>query len=496
MGVVPDETTLSRHDGTSSWGTITTVAESPITADVLYVGTDDGNVQVSRDGGQTWTNLAGKFPDFEDERATVSRVVASNGAPGRAYASFDRHQLGDFSPHIFITDDYGETWRAIDSDLPQVGWVNVIVEHPRNPDLLFAGTETGLFVTLDSGEGWRRLTGNFPTVPVDDLVIHPRDNDLVVGTHGRGIYILDDLTPLEQLTSAVRESKVHLFDVRAATEFLPWKHESYGAQREFVGDNPPYGAILSYYLGSEPEETVSLNILDGDGSILRKLEGGRESGVHRAQWDLRIGLPEGLASGRGPLVPPGRYTVQLLSGGQSLETTVEVKLDPRIEIPAGELQARYDFLVASNRLRATIQDAVTSIAVIETQIANLLQEREGESPGPWQSAARELSAEAERIRERLSGPSGGSSFRNPSPERVAGQLFRELDGDQVRQGTLHGPTATERQRLTSITRTVEEQTALLNRLIEFSIPDLNRQIGEANLPWIRAGDPVERSRRD
>ena len=240
MGQVPDETTLSRHDGTSSWGTITTLAESPIAAGVLWVGTDDGLVQVSRDEGQTWASQAGRFPGLDDSRALVSRVVASRANPGRAYAAFDRHRLDDVIPYIYTTDDYGGSWRSIGDGLPDdAGWVNVVAEHPQNHDLLFAGTETGLFTSIDRGVTWHRLRGNFPTVPVDDLVVHPRDHDLVVGTHGRSIYILDDLAPLAELSAEVLQSSAHLFSVRAATEFHRWKHESYGAQRQFIGGEPP-----------------------------------------------------------------------------------------------------------------------------------------------------------------------------------------------------------------------------------------------------------------
>ena len=203
MDEVPDEETLSRHDGVSEWGTITTIAESPVAPGLMYVGTDDGLVQISRDEGQTWTSQAGRFPGLDEERTLVSRVAASRADAGRAYVSFDRHQLDDLSPYVFTTDDYGGSWRSIASDLPEAGWINVVAEHPDNPNLLFVGTETGVFVSFDRGGAWTGLRGNFPTVPVDDLVIHPRDYDLVVGTHGRGIYILDDITPLAQLSSDV-----------------------------------------------------------------------------------------------------------------------------------------------------------------------------------------------------------------------------------------------------------------------------------------------------
>ncbi len=485
MGIVPDEKTLSRHDGTSSWGTITTVAESPVSPGLIWVGTDDGVVQVSRDGGQSWTNLAGKLMGREEDRATVSRVVASHADAGRAYVSFDRHRLDDFAPYVFTTDDFGDSWRAIHTNLPQVGWVNVVVEHPRNTDLLFAGTETGLFVSFDRGEGWERLTGNFPTVPVDDLVIHPRDYDLVVGTHGRSIYILDDLTPFEQYTKDVRGSEAHLFDVRVSYQSLPWKHESYGAQRQFVGENPPRGALITYYLGSELDEGVTLSILDENGNVLRELEGAGRSGFNRIVWDLRIAPSEGVPLSRGPFVVPGRYRVRLSAGEKALEKSVEVELAPGLVVPREELQARFDFLADLNRLRAGVQQTIDKSREIEDEIGDFLKRAGSEAPEELSSTAGEVQNEAKEIREQLTGVEGESSFSNPSLQTRVNRLFRELDGDLVQQGTLSGPTPTQRPRLGSLEQKGDEQKGLLNQLVETKVPDLNRRIEEAKLPWIR-----------
>jgi hypothetical protein len=483
MGVVPDEKTLSRHDGVAFWGTITAVAESPLSAGLLWVGADDGSVQVSRDSGQTWNNLAGRFPGFDENRAKVSRVVASRAAPGRAYVSFDRHQLDDLAPFIFTTDDFGENWRAISSGLPKVGWVNVVAEHPRNHDLLFAGTETGLFVSTDRGKRWTRLVGSFPTVPVDDLVIHPRENDLVVGTHGRAIYILDDLTPLEQLTEEVLKSPAHLFDVRTAYMYVPWKHESYGAQRQFIGKNPPQGAIISYYLRLDTEEKVSLSIIDSNGSSLRELKGTSKRGLNRLVWDLRTASFEGAPHRRGQLVTPGIYTVRLMVGEQPLEKSVEVKVDPRANVTREELQERFEFLSETGRLLVESHEASNKTNRIQEQITRLL---ENGVPDKLGTSANEVLAAAKQIRAQLVGPNGGrASGGNPSLQRQLGRLFGELDGDEVRQGTLHGPTEAQRQRLASARREVDEQIGRLNELLETSIPDLNRQIGEAKLPWIR-----------
>ena len=518
MGVVPDETTLSRHDGVAAWGTITTVAESPLTPGLLYVGTDDGIVHVSRDGGRTWTSLQDRFAGVNEERATVSRVVASHAEPGRGYVTFDRHQLDDFSPYVFTTDDYGNTWKSIAGNLPQVGWVNVLAEHPRNPNLLFVGTETGLFVSLDRGNRWIRLTGNFPTVPVDDLVIHPRDNDLVVGTHGRSIYILDDLAPLEQLSEEVLASEVHLFDIRPAMEFVLVKHESYGAQRQFIGANPPFGAVISYYLKSEPAGDVELSIVDRSGKALREISGTKHPGVNRVSWDLRLAgperafwltspAPEGVEQAGGPLVPPGRYTVRLKLGEKELAKPLEVEADPLFPVPEEEQVARYEFLVTVNGLRQTIQEAIDSTEAISEQVKSLLEGTEGdpEAPEAVISAARTIAEESEKIRRALAGPrrdGTGPFFDRQSLRSRASRLFTNLDGrvftpfgrNAVRQGTLSGPTLVQRERLASLTRQLDEQLESLNRLSQTAVSDLDRQMNEANLPHIKVGAPVRRPR--
>lgn len=485
MGVVPDEKTLSRHDGVSSWGTLTSVAESPLVPGILWVGADDGTVQVSRDGGETWTYLSERFGGFDCHRATVTRVVASHARTERAYVSFDRHQLDDFAPYLFTTDDFGESWRSISSGLPPVGWVNVIVEHSRNHDLLFVGTETGLFVSLDRGEQWIRMTGNFPTVPVDDLVIHPRDNDLVVGTHGRAIYVLDDVTPLEQLTLAVLDSDVHLFDVRSALEYLPWKKESYSAQRQFVGENPPFGALITYYLGSEPEGDVSLFIMDGAGKTLRELEGTRQKGMNRVVWDMRPAPPEGVSQGRAPLVPPGVYTTRLIVGDNLIEKPVEIQVDPRVEIATAELQERYDFLMDVRAKLVEIRKASDDAGKIVEQIEKLLEGMGEETPQALRTAASEVLERAEQIRKELVGSGGRASFRNSSLQRRLSGLFSDLDGEGVRQGTFHGPTTQQKELFSGYAGQADVQLTRWRELIDTSIPDLNCRIAEAGLPWIK-----------
>ncbi len=245
----PAKELLSRNDGVVHWGTVTTLAESPLKAGVLWAGTDDGNLQLSRDSGATFTNLTARVPGVP--RGTyVSRVEPSRTGEGAAYVSFDGHRANDFAVYLFFTSDYGQTWKSVASNLPAGGTLSVVREHPKNPDVLFAGSERGLWVSWDRGGSWFALRGkNFPTVPVDDIQIHARDNDLVLGTHGRGVWILDDVAPLAALPLA-RGKDLHVFPVPRATEWRLYEHKGDTGHKEFVAPNPPEGALVTYWIGA------------------------------------------------------------------------------------------------------------------------------------------------------------------------------------------------------------------------------------------------------
>src|SRR5256884_4752838 len=252
LGKVPDKNTLSRDDGVEEYPTITPISESPLTANVLWVGTDDGNLQVTRDGGKTWKNVVSKVPGVP-KGTYVSRVAASKTAEGAAFAHFDRHPGDDNGIHVFTTSDYGENWKAIRNGIPDsAGSVHVVREHPRNTNLLFAGTEFGLWVSWDRGANWIALKSNFPTVPVDDVEIQARENDLVLATHGRSIGVFDDLTPIEKMDASVAGSPLTFFPPRPAITWHP-RNPRWGAGQKMVtAKNPPYGAIFTYY----PKEAV------------------------------------------------------------------------------------------------------------------------------------------------------------------------------------------------------------------------------------------------
>jgi photosystem II stability/assembly factor-like uncharacterized protein len=247
-GKTPDKNTLSRHDGVEEYPTITTISESPVSADVLWVGTDDGNLQVTRDGGKTWKNVAANVPGVA--RGTyVSRVVASKHRQAAAYVTFDGHRSDDYGIYIFATSDYGETWKLIRNGIPDsAGSVHVVREHPRNANLLFAGSEFGLWISWDRGANWTAFKNNFPTVPVDDIELQADQNDLVLATHGRSIWIFDDLTPLEKMDDSVAANDFTFFPPRATYVWHVVVRRWSAGQKAFSAKNPPAGALLNYYL--------------------------------------------------------------------------------------------------------------------------------------------------------------------------------------------------------------------------------------------------------
>jgi photosystem II stability/assembly factor-like uncharacterized protein len=471
MGVFPDETTLSRNDGVDDWGTLSTLAESPLDASVLYAGTDDGRIQLSRDGGRSFTALEGNLEGFDPRRATVSRIVASHASPGRVYMSFDRHQLGDYAPYLFVSEDYGRSFRSIGGGLPRLGWINVVAEHPRNGDLLFVGTETGLYASLDRGGEWQRVTRNFPTVPVDDLVIHPRDNDLVVGTHGRSIYILDDVTALERHDT--RSDGLQLFEPRKTTIFLPWKHESYGAQRPFVGENPAYGALITYRVARELDG-VEIRIADARGSVVRVLSGPGKPGFQRVAWDLRAESPKDVPRGRGPLVPPGRYGVSLTAGSERRESFVEVALDSRLRIEAAELEDRFRFLQGLNGLRVRLQEGSSRASAVLARLDPVEEYLNSMGNTSLAELVASTRARIEDARKPLS--LERSSFRDPTLAAHATRLFSELEGSEVQQGTLHGPTPVQRERFLLLEASGEKALQRMDSEIASSIDELNAKL--------------------
>jgi hypothetical protein len=343
MGVPGDRSMLSKNDGVTAYSTIISLSESPVLAGVVWVGTDDGVVQVSRDGGATFTEVGKGLPGLPpDHLYWISRIDASHFDAATAYVSVDGHRSSDLKPYVFVTRDFGKTWQSITNDLPPSGNVQVIREDPFNRNLLYVGTEFGLFVSLDGGRRWQKFMNDLPTARVDDILVHPRDRDLIVATHARGIWIADDISPLQQLGDAAALPEVALFDVRPAVAWITDRQQGQytGGQKYFAGGNPPRGAAISYYLKSAPGGNVTITIADSSGRTIRTIEGSKRPGINRVTWNLQPGPPPGQegrgagggggGGGRGGFgggVDPGTYVVTLAIGDTRVSKSVTVLQD-------------------------------------------------------------------------------------------------------------------------------------------------------------------------
>jgi len=319
MGVRGSEPMASKNDGTAQYGTIVAIAESPVMPGVLWVGTDDGNLQVSRDGGATWTNVADRAKTFPVPYY-VESIEPSHAGAGTAFVAFDGHHSGDYKPYLFRTTDYGQTWTDLSANVPGRGHVNVIREDALNHDLLFVGTETGFYASLDGGQHFTPLMHNLPSTISDDVQIHPREQDLVLATHGRSFYILDDITALQQLTSEVMAKPEHLFQPRPAVRWMVDRMAfGGGGEDAWRAKNPP-DATLSYYLGAAANGAVSVRVLDATGGLVRQFDAARTAGIHRVPWDLE--------DANGARVEPGTYAVQLVANGRTSVQMLTVRPDP------------------------------------------------------------------------------------------------------------------------------------------------------------------------
>ena len=524
-GKVSDKSTLSRNDGVQQYPTITTISESPSTPNVLWVGTDDGNLQVTRDSGKNWKNVAAKAPGVP-KGTYVSRVVASKFAEGTAYASFDGHRGDDYNVYLFQTTDYGETWKAIRNGIPNsAGTVHVVREHPRNQNLLFAGTEFGLWVTWDRGANWTALKNNFPTVPVDDIAIQPRENDLILGTHGRSIWVFDDITPIEKMNADVLASDLTLFEPRTAVTYHIAQRRWSAGQKMFTAKNPPYGALLNYYLkdavppepprpGAEErpsapprkEGKVKITILDKDGKVVREMDGPGAAGVNRTNWDLRWNAPaeptpeqlEAAAAGfgfgpRGPLVEPGEYTIKIKAGGKEATQKVTVEDDPRVQMSAEDRAARRDAVLKLYEMAKTTDKDRRTISGLKDALTAAREQWKREAgpaggakvPEEIRKAAEELQKKVDALAEKFARQQEGLGNAGPPlewkpdplPNRVQ-EVLQDLDGFDA------APGGQQKEKIAELTPLVADASAQVKKVVEEDLAALNKKMNEAGIPHI------------
>lgn len=510
MGSVPDDDAVSRHQGTAVFSNISTLDVSSLTPGLLATGSDDGTLAVSTDDGATWTKRT-DFPGVPDT-TYVSKVRWSLHDEATLYAAFDGHRSNDFTPYVLRSTDYGDTWTSITGDLPAFGNVRAFVEHPRSPDLLFVGTEIAPFVTLDGGATWTRLEG-VPPSPVHDMKIHQRDNALVIATHGRGMFVVDDLAPLEGIPAAQQGGAPTLVHVSDALGYVPNVAPQSGthADRDFAAENPEYGAAVTYYLPDRAPDDVRVEVRDASGERIRTLEGPSGAGLHTVYWDLRLELPwsgpaeetgggGGFGFGgppRGPQALPGDYVARVVVEGDEDEegegrndtvlegsfSVIQDALDPMTPAEIRELQ---ELRIRHRRLSAQVTMAVRQAEALGEELEGIEEalDRAGE-PEALESQSDGLEDRVDELLETLRG-SGGGPFGGggdgPDP------IQRMLAGANGLHQANAPATAQEREVLDRVEPMIAEQIEVLGDLMS-DMTEFRSALDGAGVPWT-PGRPV------
>ena len=494
--VAIENTTAEYH------GTIITVAESPVQKGQIWAGTDDGNLQVTTDGGKNWTNLIKNVSGLA-AHSPVSHVEPSRVNANTAYVAFERHMFDDFRPYIYKTTDSGKTWTSISGNLPAKAYVQIVREDPKNTNLIYAGTEIGLFASFDGGRNWLPLNlKNLPNVAVHDIVVHPRENDLILATHGRSLWIFDDATVIQQMNQQILDSSAHLFAVRPGLRFTS-RFTRYGiGDKVFTGPNPAGGALITYYLKEKLDDKADfkLQIFDRDGKLVQDLERpSREKGLNRIAWNLRLGgpevrrppTPEQIAFGggaRGPLVVPGTYTVKMTVGGKVHEQPVEVRLDPGVSTPISELQETLDMQIKLRDMQTVVNTSLRFLDSVKEQLKQAQTTMKNLAKEPdkdMMKALEDYIKEVDALQDKLSSRDEGLGFAGRS--QVAddiGQLFFTLD-------TNFGPTRGQREYFAEIQPAYRTRMGDVNKFLGVTLPQWNEKLRAWNAPTLTTRKPFE-----
>jgi photosystem II stability/assembly factor-like uncharacterized protein len=480
MGVHGKDTKIAKNDGIAEYPTLVAFAESEAAAGLYWAGSEDGLVQVSTDAGANWSEVSKNVPGLP-KSTYVSRLAPSRFEKNRVYATFDGHRLDDFQAYVFVSEDLGRSWVNLAGSLPAGEVARTITEDLRNPDVLYLGTERGLFASVDRGRAWHRVKANLPTVPIYEITIHPRDNDLLLATHGRSLWVLDDLAPFQEYAKAASAAS-HLFPLPPAVQrnAASDRNRDFEGDRQFFGKNAETGALFTYRLAAEAKE-VSIEVKDASGQLVREIHGEEmkdknTAGMHQVRWDLRVaplpklkGEDEGESrfgpGERGPFVPPGSYRTRLMvDGKESTSASLEVQGDPDIAISAAD-RARYlETAGKAYELNRRAIDAANALTDLDEQVTAAKKAvEEATLPEATAAAMKDVEERLTGLRRRF-----GVGRQDPGPppdDDVRGDITRL-------RGSLLGATALP----------TEAQHRTLARLVsdlEKAIADLNEAIGKA-----------------
>jgi photosystem II stability/assembly factor-like uncharacterized protein len=412
-GVTVDNSVAEMHT------TLYSISESPRTAGLIWVGTDDGNLQLTRDGGQHWENLIANVRGLP-KGSWVSWVQASNFEPGTAYVAFDRHTFGDMAAYVYLTGDYGKTWRALagPQDVKGIrGYAHVIKEDPVDPQLLFLGTEFGLWISLDRGAHWAQFKGgHFPAVAVRDLAVQPRDGDLVLATHGRGIWIVDDISPLRHLTPEIAAQDAAFIDARPVQQRIEANGGWVNGAAAFVGENPKDGAVITYYQRTRQLfGKLRIEVLDGSGAVIDELPASSRRGLNRVLWTMHRRAPHvppavqlAQAGTTGPRVPPGSYSIRMVKDGKSYTLPLVVGIDRRVSWTLADRQAQYDAAMKVYTLFNDESALFARIAGLREQVAAASKGRA--AAAPLQRHLADFDGQLDALRKRIVATTEGGAI--------------------------------------------------------------------------------------
>ncbi|MEP6603104.1 MAG: glycosyl hydrolase [Spartobacteria bacterium] len=481
--------------------TIFALAESPKQAGLLWAGTDDGLVQVSTDDGAHWANVSPKMPEW----STVDLIEPSPHDAKTAYVAVDRHRLDDIKPYIYKTNDTGKTWTAISAGIPEGAFVRAVREDPKRRGLLYAGTELGVFASFDDGAHWQPLQLNLPISPVHDLLV--KDDDLVVATHGRSFWVLDNLTPLRQLNGQLASTDAILYQPQTA---LLLNYPTEFDKRQPVGANPPAGAMLDYYFKTAPKDEVTLDILDGQGKLVRHLSSKEKKendqppewpdrveapktipaaeGMNRFAWDLRhddpVQTPGSFYSGEGPRGPkalPGDYQIKLTVAGKTQTAPLKLAMDPRLKDAEAGTQKQFELVLQVRDRISQLHTAINEIRDVKTQIKSL-HAKFGEDPRvkPALDTADELTkkmsaVEEELIQVNMKSSEGNLVFPNKLNERF--DTF-----SHVVDGANAAPTNSQYEVFKMLSGQLDEQIAKWTQIKTDEVPKIAAAIKQLDLP--------------
>ncbi len=475
-GVTIDNSSAEMHC------TIYAIAESPKDPNLIWVGTDDGNLQLSRDGGKTWTNVAGNVPGLP-KNAWVSSLEAGHFDAGTAYATFDLHTFGDMKPYVYQTTDYGRTWTALaPSDGSMKGYAHVVKEDLVDRDLLFVGTELGLWISLDGGRQWAQYKGGeMPNAAVRDVAIHPRDAALVVATHGRGIWIVDDITPLRSLTQAMLSKEAAFVPAKPAVQRIPAQGGWVNGDAAFEGPNPPSDAQIVYYQKKRHIfGDLTIEVLGPDGKVLEKIASSKRRGLSRSAWSMRLKPPRvptaATAAGAaiGPRLLPGTYMVRMTKDKNTYETKLDVVPDPRSKHTPEDRKAQFDLAMKLYRALGEMTFAVDRINGVRTN----LEERAGRLPSgdPMAARLRAAAGQVDALRKKIVATTEGGAITGE--ERLREYLASLYDSVVYYEGR---PSQTQFDRAAALERELGDVVKDFDSWTAKELPGINRELSGKSL---------------